>query len=558
MIGDYVPGYGSPSAKLIVCGEAPGKVEEEEGRPFVGPTGQEVRSMLRNAGVIPEACYFTNVFKYRPPGNNLNRANETGHTIEEGLEDFRNEINSIPANAILSLGNLALENTAGVSGIHQWRGSILQSLFEKKKVVGSIHPANLFERGEERKQLPYSAKMYMQLDFNRAVEESLTSELELPHRNLNYARRYIDLYDFLKRNEKHDKAALDIESIAGIPACVSIAFTRHSSLSIPLINLSHLDSYFDIQAYEMAEIWRLLDKFFRDKRIRFIGQNFKFDQQKLEGIGFKLHALYADTYLLMRLLNPEFPGSLEFISSIYTREPFYKNEWQEFERGKRSVKQWLIYNARDSAVTMESFEELIKEAEEIGAVDFFFNNVMPLHNIYMEMEEVGFRVDYEARDELYSKYVDLQLKEEDELFKLTGYPFNCNSSKKVMYYVYEVMKCPKRFKNGKLSSEEDILVSLMANAVKNERKKQILSRIINIRRLRNAQSKIKSQTDYDGRMRSGFRIAGTEAGRTSTNVLKKPVRQHKMGMAFHSITKHGELGGDIRRMFISDYPMEVK
>ena len=541
----YVPGFGSSDAQLFVCGEAPGKVEEEEGRPFVGPTGHETRSMLRQAGIAPESCFFHNVFHYRPPGNDISRAAETGHTIEECIPDLWTAVKAVGANCHLALGNLALQVLTGESGISKWRGSILPCLYTNSKVVSSIHPAALFERRGEKGRYPYSAKVYMQMDFNRAVEESLTSELELPHRNLSYAKRSTDLYDYLQRHKHEKRAALDIEARGCVPMCISIAFSRHVSMSVPLLHLPGLN----IPTYELAEMWRLVDAFLRDTSMEFIGQNWKYDDEKISCIGFRVWKLFADTMLLHKLVNPEFSASLEFMTSIYTREPYYKDEYRKFDPSRDSIEKILIYNARDSAVTFEAFEELIAEAEEIGLKDLFFNYIMKLHPLYQEMEEIGLKLDFDKRDKLYAKYVDLQLAEEDKLFELIGHPVNCNSHTQVKFLLFEELKVPRRAK-----VDEDTLVQLLANRVKDPMKREVLNHIINVRRIRNARSKISSMPDYDGRMRTSFWLAGTEAGRSSTSILKPPVRISKMGMSFHSITKHGDLGGDIRTMFIPSQP----
>ena len=546
----YVPGYGSSSADLVVCGEAPGKQEEEDGKPFVGPTGQETRSMLRLAGIAPEACFFTNVFPYRPPGNDIRRAAETGHTIEECIPDLWTTLKAIRsqggAKCILALGNLALQVLTGENGIKKWRGSILPCLYTGGKVVPSIHPANLFERRGKKGMFPYSAKVYIQMDFNRAVEESLTEELELPKRNLSFAKRSLDLYDYLGRHEGEKRAALDIEAYHCVPSMISIAFSRHESLSVPLVPLPGLV----IPTFDLAEIWRMIDKFLRDKTMEFIGQNWKYDDEKLSCIGFRMWKLFCDTMLLQKTVNPEFPGALEFITSTYTREPYYKDEYRTFDPSKDSIEKILIYNARDSAVTFECFEELMKDLEEIpGLKDFFFNFVMKLHPIYQEMEEIGLKTDFDVRNKLYAKYTDLQLAEEDKLFKILGHPINCNSHPQVKFLLWEELRIPRRAK-----VDEDTLVALLMNVVKKDEKRAVLNHIINVRRIRNAKSKIASRVDYDGRMRTSYRLVGTEAGRSSTAILKKPVRMHEMGMSFHSITKHGDLGGDIRTMFVPTFP----
>lgn len=64
-----VIGEGSPSAEIVFIGEAPGKKEDEQGRPFVGASGKFLNEMLAAADMSREDVYITNIVKYRPPNN---------------------------------------------------------------------------------------------------------------------------------------------------------------------------------------------------------------------------------------------------------------------------------------------------------------------------------------------------------------------------------------------------------------------------------------------------------------------------------------------------------
>lgn len=64
-----VMGEGNPSADIVFIGEAPGKKEDEQGRPFVGASGRFLNEMLSSAGLVREDVYITNIVKYRPPDN---------------------------------------------------------------------------------------------------------------------------------------------------------------------------------------------------------------------------------------------------------------------------------------------------------------------------------------------------------------------------------------------------------------------------------------------------------------------------------------------------------
>ena len=63
----FVPGRGSLEENLIVfIGEAPGREEERERQPFVGPAGKNLASLIGEVGISQEHLHITNLLKYRP------------------------------------------------------------------------------------------------------------------------------------------------------------------------------------------------------------------------------------------------------------------------------------------------------------------------------------------------------------------------------------------------------------------------------------------------------------------------------------------------------------
>ncbi len=66
---NIVFGDGSPEARLMFVGEAPGADEDREGIPFVGRAGQLLNKMIEAMGLSREEIYIANVLKTRPPGN---------------------------------------------------------------------------------------------------------------------------------------------------------------------------------------------------------------------------------------------------------------------------------------------------------------------------------------------------------------------------------------------------------------------------------------------------------------------------------------------------------
>lgn len=64
-----VPGEGAENAEIMFIGEAPGWHEDQQGRPFVGPSGQFLDKMLASIGLQRQQVYIANVIKCRPASN---------------------------------------------------------------------------------------------------------------------------------------------------------------------------------------------------------------------------------------------------------------------------------------------------------------------------------------------------------------------------------------------------------------------------------------------------------------------------------------------------------
>ncbi len=62
-------GEGNPDADIVFIGEAPGKNEDIQGKPFIGAAGKFLNEMLQSINLKREDVYITNIVKYRPPNN---------------------------------------------------------------------------------------------------------------------------------------------------------------------------------------------------------------------------------------------------------------------------------------------------------------------------------------------------------------------------------------------------------------------------------------------------------------------------------------------------------
>lgn len=553
----YVPGEGPSDAKLMIVGEAPSTAETDSGRPFVGPSGMIVNDCLTANDSDRNLVYVTNVVKVQAPNSDIRNLKFIGKTISDYLPQLHAEIDSLKPNCILALGNTALEALTVQKGIEKYRGSILQYKNGPIKVVPSIHPASIFKT-EEGKMRGWKDLTFIKWDFGRAIAQSKFKEFDLPRRNLIICRSSRDLISFLDKNKHRDKVSFDIETFRTVPICISFAFSKYEAISVPLFNFKSDINSTGITRTDTILIWRLIADLLADFNIKKIAQNGKFDQGQLEycnnkvtWFGMVINSFYFDTKLAFRILYPELPASLAFMTSVLTEEPYYKDEGKEYNPSKDSFDRLLLYNAKDAVITFEIYEETLRELEERGLTDFFFSRQMPLHDFYRRLEQRGLLRDHFAQRLLLENYQDMRETLSQELNDLTAEHniiVNVNSSKQVCNLLYVVLGVPARS-----GADEKILSALLrGSAIKDPRTKRVIELILEIRKVRKTiTTYVEAEPDHRGRMITSYNII-LETGRTSTNVVKSPIMTDVYGLAFQTITKHGDVGSDIRKMLVPD------
>lgn len=135
-------GEGDPRARVMFVGEAPGRQEDLQGRPFVGPAGQLLDRIVENAmGLRREEVYIANVNKCRPPDNRDPEPDE----VAACLPFLRRQIRLIRPEVLVTLGRVAAHNLLGVTtSMRRLRGQ--DHVFEGIPVVPTWHPAYLLRQ----------------------------------------------------------------------------------------------------------------------------------------------------------------------------------------------------------------------------------------------------------------------------------------------------------------------------------------------------------------------------------------------------------------------------
>ena len=142
---------GSPNARIMIIGEAPGADEERQGLPFVGRAGQLLNRTLEALGWERSDFYITNVVKYRPvdPATGSNRT-PTDDEIAKFRQSIEKEISVVNPKLIVLLGRVAMAGIGYNGSMGEYRGKVLEreipesSLLNqgvKRKILITYHPA---------------------------------------------------------------------------------------------------------------------------------------------------------------------------------------------------------------------------------------------------------------------------------------------------------------------------------------------------------------------------------------------------------------------------------
>ncbi|HEY5648381.1 MAG TPA: uracil-DNA glycosylase [Nitrospiria bacterium] len=141
-------GEGNPKAEIMLIGEAPGKNEDEQNRPFIGMAGKLLNDLLEKIGMSREAVFIANVVKCRPPENR----NPSAEEIKTCLPYLWQQVDLIRPRIIGTLGNFAAHAVLGqkvaitkVRGRHYYVKNVL--------VVPMLHPAAALHQGNLRPAL---------------------------------------------------------------------------------------------------------------------------------------------------------------------------------------------------------------------------------------------------------------------------------------------------------------------------------------------------------------------------------------------------------------------
>ena len=143
-------GAGPAPAPMMLVGEQPGDVEDQEGQPFVGPAGAVLAEALDAAGIRVEDVYVTNVVKhFRWEAQGKRRLHKTPATrhVRACLPWLEAELAVVDPVVVVTLGAVASQALLGRSfRVTKERGKAIE--WKGRMVVATIHPSAVLRAAE--------------------------------------------------------------------------------------------------------------------------------------------------------------------------------------------------------------------------------------------------------------------------------------------------------------------------------------------------------------------------------------------------------------------------
>lgn len=530
----YVSDDGPEDAKILFVGEAPGEQEHEQRKPFVGQSGDILTKALAMLGVERGEVRLANLCHYRPFNNKFDNLIGT-EVLRDGVKELYAYIERVKPVVIVPLGNHPLAFLTGKKGIGKWRGSILSYINDDSiKVIPTYHPAAVLR---DRGLYPT-----FKLDLRRILADSDFRDKRLPERTIIVDPRGLDLEEWTERLCNARTLACDIETVKKTTIILCVGFAISPQLGVCIVP-AHADGRRAIERILVAN----------NRKIFQFGS---FDTRQLAINGYQINdasreefdrLYYWDTLIAQHVLAPELPRSLEYLTSILTREPYYKTEGRGNIPG--DTKSWglktnkdalYVYNGKDCCTTFEAYEQQVDEI--LGDEDYrrTFDYEMSLLEVADDMAAAGMFIDQSRRAMLEEVLLTKWAKKQFALDGLTGFETNVRSPKlKNILYDKDKMGLPtRRNRDGGITTDEDAIVSLIAycqdrmdSVVRADTifdwrvKLTICKTILEIRGIRQLLSnyileKMKDGTyraTADGRIHSMYKVGGTETGRSSSS-----------------------------------------
>lgn len=495
--GEFIPVLGEQhsSDEIAIVGEAPGTHEELEGRPFVGPSGQELQAALGEIGLKRERCRISNVLACRPPQNRLDsfliqhtRSNKARKKKGEDLllspqaacrDRLLKEIWGF--DKIICLGSEALRAVrGGNASIMNMRGACeeVELPWGKAQVGYTLHPSFVLRSPKWRP--------VFQNDLAKTMR-FFSGNLQWKDPEIFFARSVGDVeVGFQRLVEAGEPVAYDVETDAKNPLdaqlrCVGFANTNFSMI-VPLLSIDGKTRFFSKQDERMVRA--ILSKYLTNPPYPLMGHNAgQYDRLVCERELGVTPALSADTLLLHLLADNEMPHNLGFVTSYYSD---FTEAWKADHTAveAKTDEELHTYCAKDCAVTAtvaKPLAQAVKKREQWGLL----RREHLLQHIGASMQRIGMYVDMER---LYDHEASFRVNLANNrkiCLDIGPEGFNPNSThqlRDLLFRKWGLAPAKYNEKTGDPSTDDDTLRKMLTKYGLDEEKNTLIQAVRMVRR----------------------------------------------------------------------------
>ena len=515
---------GTGRERIALVGEAPGKLEQATGRPFVGAAGALQTRWLHSVGLQHSDVYWTNTYPTLPdtPGHKLALVPKDERAA--WVEDLHTRLAALDDPWVLvPVGDFALQALTGKKGIVKHRGSVYEYVDLRGrhiKVIGTIHPAATFRRPVWEGRC--------RADWQRIKGDLAFRELRLPQREHVIKPTLDDCEAFLEDARQRAKVLIiDVETPrkrlvevvqtkrgtsrvrhrkgSARVTCVGFSFDPALSLTIPTTP--------EYWGEDLPAAWAIIRRLCALETCEKGGQNLHFDAFWLLDHDVPITRWCWDTRWLHHAQHPMDEHGLAYQASLFTREPYWKDDTKEANELESEWIDWevfLRYNGKDCTTTLEVLDHHLRVMTDAQRrlYDALYQSLFaPM----LDLMRHGLRVDTWARRRRANRLIAERLQLQDALATLAGEPLHGKtdlSNKKLQRFLYETLRLPlrKERKTGAATTKEVAVRQLMLKHPKalgtDQEPDKPGSLILRYRRVSKLLGSLKETTeDADGRTR---------------------------------------------------------
>ena len=451
--GRFVPGEGPLSANIMLVGEAPGQVEDKQGRPFIGPSGRRLMSALKyGANLNREDVYLTNIVKHQPPKNRDPKVSEA----KPYLPLLKQEIDWVDPDFIIALGRIPLrylDKRAKLKTDHgcprwckvfDWEGW----------VIPWYHPAHTFRSAESFAHLARDARRLLgQVDglpdepvptnYKLATESEVIRELD---------------------KSRADIVGFDTETTGPTRATGSggrpVFMTDEAEMLGWSISWEDGQGYY-VEARDFGPGMRSVLGF---SEIIKVSHNAKFEYKILKKLGVEF-ANFHDTKLAAYLIGETATGLKPLTRQWLGIDPI---RLEDVLKGRKTeevaAEEWVDYATADADHALRLWKVLEQEMQVYDLEKVYYGIELPLIPILAKAEARGVLVDEEqclaTIDVLKRAQGDARIEAEKRL--RAGPDFNLDSPRQLETRLLELgAPLKKKTKSGEsYSTDKDVLEEL--------------------------------------------------------------------------------------------------